>query len=65
MGLLADDGVSIANLFSGDAPISLLTMSGMKQPKQGLAPSRSYAAFFTHPAGLVRAIVMTVAEMLK
>jgi hypothetical protein len=32
-GLLADEGVSISNLFSGDAGISLLTMSGMKQPK--------------------------------
>jgi len=64
-GLLADNGVSISNLFSGDAPISLLTMSGMKQPKEGLGPSKSYAAFFTHPAGLIRAIVMTIAEMLK
>ena len=64
-GLLADDGVSISNLFSGDAPVSLLTMSGMKQPRQGIGPSRSYAAFFTHPAGLVRAIVLTLAEMAK
>ncbi|MFL6289075.1 MAG: alkaline phosphatase family protein [Actinomycetes bacterium] len=64
-GLLADDGVSISNLFSGDAPVSLLTMSGMKQPREGLGPSRSYAAFFTHPAGFLRAFVLTVAEMLK
>ena len=64
-GLLADDGVSISNLFSGDAPVSLLTMSGMKQPRQGIGPSRSYAAFFTHPAGLVRALVLTLAEMAK
>jgi hypothetical protein len=40
-------------------------MSGMKQPKEGLGPSRSYAAFFTHPAGFVRAVVLSVAEMLK
>lgn len=64
-GLLADDGVSISNLFSGDAAISLLTMSGMKQPKEGLGPSRSYAAFFTHPAGLIRALVLSIAEMAK
>jgi hypothetical protein len=64
-GLLADDGVSISNLFSGDAPVSLLTMSGMKQPRTGLGPSRSYAAFFTHPAGFLRALVLTIAEMLK
>lgn len=48
-GLLADDGVSISNLFSGDAPTSLLTMSGLKQGSAGLGPSQSYAAFFTHP----------------
>src|SRR4029077_8992026 len=55
-GLLADDGVSISNLFSGDAPTSLLTMSGLRQGgSSGLGPSSSYAAFFTHPAGLTRA----------
>ena len=64
-GLLADEGTSISNLFSGDASVSLLTMSGMKQPKEGLGPSQSYAAFFTHPAGFVRAVVMTIAEMVK
>jgi hypothetical protein len=64
-GLLADDGVSISNLFSGDAAVSLLTMSGMKQPREGLGPSRSYAAFFTHPAGFVRSLLLTIAEMLK
>jgi uncharacterized membrane protein YvlD (DUF360 family) len=64
-GLLADDGVSIGNLFSGDAQTSLLTMSGMKQPREGLGPSQSYSAFFTHPAGFMRALVLTVTEMLK
>ena len=64
-GLLADEGVSISNLFSGDAAISLLTMSGMKQPKEGLGPSQSYAAFFTHPAGFVRAVVLSIAEVVK
>ena len=64
-GLLADDGVSISNLFSGDAPTSLLTMSGLRQRSAGLGPSSSYAAFFTHPAGLARALVMTIGEMVK
>ncbi len=64
-GLLADDGVSISNLFSGDAPTSLLTMSGLRQRSTGLGPSSSYAAFFTHPAGLARAVVMSLGEMVK
>jgi hypothetical protein len=65
-GLLADDGVSISNLFSGDAQTSLLTMSGLRQGSGlGLGPSRSYAAFFTHPAGILRAFILTVGEMVK
>jgi len=64
-GLLADDGVSISNLFSGDAATSLLTMSGLKEGAKGLGPSQSYAAFFTHPAGILRAVIMTVGEMVK
>lgn len=64
-GLLADEGVSISNLFSGDAPTSLLTMSGLRRSGQGLGPSQSYAAFFTHPAGILRAVILTVGEMVK
>ena len=64
-GLLVDDGVSISNLFSGDAPTSLLTMSGLKEGRAGLGPSQSYAAFFTHPAGILRAVILTVGEMAK
>ena len=64
-GLLTDDGVSISNLFSGDAPVSLLTMSGLKERSRGLGPSQSYAAFFTHPAGILRAVILTVGEMVK
>ncbi|HSK27066.1 MAG TPA: hypothetical protein VK894_09170, partial [Jiangellales bacterium] len=63
-GLLADDGVSVSNLFSGDAPVSLLSMSGLRERGQGLGPSRSYAAFFTHPAGFMRAVILTVGEMV-
>lgn len=64
-GLLADGGASISNLFSGDAPISLLTMSGLARPKEGLGPSSSYAGFLTSPYGLVRGLVRTVGEILK
>ena len=64
-GLLADEAVSISNLFSGDAPTSLLTMSGLRRSGAGLGPSQSYAAFFTHPAGILRAVILTVGEMVK
>ncbi|MEI8082534.1 MAG: phage holin family protein, partial [Actinomycetes bacterium] len=64
-GLLADSGVSISNLFSGDAQSRLLVMSGMSKVRKGLGPSKSYASFFTHPAGFTRAFIMTVGEMVK
>ena len=64
-GLLADNGVSISNLFSGDAETSLLTMSGLRRGPSGMGPSQSFAAFVTHPFGFVRAFMMTLGEMVK
>ncbi|MDN4477911.1 alkaline phosphatase family protein [Demequina sp. SYSU T00039] len=64
-GLLADDGVSISNLFSGDAARSYLTVSGLRSGDRQVGASRSYAHFFTHPAGLARAVPRTIGEMLK
>jgi len=64
-GLLADDGVSISNLFSGDATTSQLTMSSLENRGKALGASGSYAAFLTHPTGLARGITLTIGEMLK
>jgi uncharacterized membrane protein YvlD (DUF360 family) len=65
-GLLADDGASISNLFSGDAPVSLLSMSGASgRRRDALGPSSSYASFFTHPFGFSRALILTLGEMAK
>jgi uncharacterized membrane protein YvlD (DUF360 family) len=61
-GLLADDGVSISNIFSGDAPVSHLTLSGLAL---GGRPARSYAAFFISPYGFTRSFMLTVGEALK
>ncbi|WP_084039110.1 alkaline phosphatase family protein [Demequina sp. NBRC 110053] len=64
-GLLADGGVAISNLFSGDAPTSHLTMSASGGAGAALGDSRSYATFFAHPAGFSRALVLTLGEMVK
>lgn len=64
-GLLADGGVSISNLFSGDAERSYLTVSGLRAGERDLGASQSFAAFFTHPAGLARAIPRTIGEAVK
>ena len=61
-GLLADDGVSISNLFSGDAPTRLLTFSDASLPR---GSTSGYAVFLTNPAGFARALVLAVGEMLK
>ena len=65
-GLLADGGVSVSNLFSGDAPVSMLTMSGLgKDRKQGIGSSKDYGAFFATPYGFTRSLFRTLGEMLK
>ena len=63
-GLLADGGVSISNIFTGDAPTALLTMSSVTGGGRH-GPSHGYAAFFINPYGLSRSLVLSVGEMLK
>jgi hypothetical protein len=57
--------VSISNVFSGDAPTSLLTMSGLLDRVGHRGPSRTFATFFINPYGLTRSVVLTAAEMIK
>jgi hypothetical protein len=61
-GLLADGGVSISNVFTGDAEVNLLTFSKAALPGRS---ARGYAAFMTSPYGLARAVVLGVGEILK
>jgi uncharacterized membrane protein YvlD (DUF360 family) len=61
-GLLADGGVSISNIFSGDAAVSLLTVSNAALPGRS---ARGYAAFMANPYGLARGLILSVGEMLK
>jgi uncharacterized membrane protein YvlD (DUF360 family) len=60
-GLLADGGASIGNIFSGDATQSLLTISAGR----GHGPSRAFAASYMRPYGFMRALLLTLAEMVK
>ncbi|GLW34893.1 phage holin family protein [Actinoplanes regularis] len=62
-GLLADGGVSVSNVFSGDAPTSLLTMSTARRAAQG--PRRYVSAYLLDPFGLTRSLVLTCGEILK
>jgi hypothetical protein len=60
-GLLADGGVSVSNLFSGDAPTTLLTMSDARLPPRA---SSGYPAFVTYGGGLVRSIVVAAGQVI-
>ena len=62
-GLLADGGVSVSNVFSGDAPDRLLTMSRVSS-RGGRGPAAP-TPFFANPFGFARALVLTVGEMVK
>jgi hypothetical protein len=61
-GLLRHGGASISNVFSGGAPISLLTVSNAALPGRS---ARGYAAFMTSPYGFARAVVLGFGEVLK
>jgi hypothetical protein len=49
-------------MFSGDAPLGVLNVSSAALPGRSV---RGYASFMLNPYGLVRAIVLSVGEMLK
>ena len=64
-GLLADDGVSVSNIFTGDAPRAFLTMSRAKLERSSVEKRRTFAGFLTDPQGFMRAFVRTIAEIGK
>jgi uncharacterized membrane protein YvlD (DUF360 family) len=62
-GLLADDGASRANILSGDAPHSLLTMSTVLERRKGLG--RDYAAYFARPYAVIKTAAFSVIEIFR
>jgi uncharacterized membrane protein YvlD (DUF360 family) len=62
-GLLAADGVSVGNLFSGDAARSLFTMSTISSGRP--ADVDAFSLYFVDPGALVRTIVLTISEAIK
>ncbi|MCU7730450.1 phage holin family protein [Actinoplanes sp. KI2] len=61
-GLLADGGLSLSNVFSGDATTSLLTMS---TARAGRGPARYLSSYLLDPFGLTRSLVLTFGEIVK
>jgi len=64
-GLLAADGASRANLLSGDAPHSLLTMSTVLRRDRPGRIGRDYFAYFANPYNVARTLVLFVGEVMS
>ena len=64
-GLLAADGTSRANLLSGDAPHSLLTMSTVLRRDRPGRIGQDYFAYFANPYNVARTLVLFVGEVIS
>ena len=64
-GLLADDGVSISNLFTGDAPTAYATMSALGRGHESRESRRTISEFLSRPAGFTRSVSRTLSEIAR
>jgi uncharacterized membrane protein YvlD (DUF360 family) len=64
-GLLAVGGFGVGNLFSGDAPETVLTMSRFQGVAAPIGPTRSWFYFFVSPFAFSRAVLLTFGEAAK
>ncbi len=66
LGLLADGGISVSNLFSGDAERSAMTMSHLREVSRGQRQTReAFGRFLLRPDGFARSIARTFAEVSR
>ena len=65
LGLLADDGMSISNLFTGDAPRASMTMSRLEVSRGSRRTRQVFARFMLRPDGLSRSLSRTIAEVVR
>jgi uncharacterized membrane protein YvlD (DUF360 family) len=62
-GLLHDGGASRANILSGDATHSMLTMSTVLNRRRPIG--RDYAAYFARPSAVARTFLLALADMAR
>ena len=62
-GLLHFDGASNANLLSGDAPHSMITMSTVLKQRRKDGIGQDYMAFFANPYSMLRTAAMVFDEI--
>jgi uncharacterized membrane protein YvlD (DUF360 family) len=63
-GLLAHEGSSYGNLFSGDAERAVLTMSGAGRRKEGRTGA-GYFGYFSRPGQTVRTLMAALVEIAR
>lgn len=63
LGLLADDGVSVSNLFTGDAPTAYATMSAIGRARENRESRRALSEFLARPAGFTRSMSRAISEI--
>jgi hypothetical protein len=64
-GLLADDGISVSNLFSGDAPRSSMVMSKIQVGRGTRETRRAFGRFVLRPEGFARSFSRTLGEVTR
>jgi hypothetical protein len=64
-GLLVDDGVSISNLFTGDAPTAVATMSAMSRSRDTREARVALSGYLGRMNGLPRSLNRTIAEVVR
>jgi uncharacterized membrane protein YvlD (DUF360 family) len=62
-GLLYADGASRANILSGDAPHSMLTMSTALRRRRPIG--KDYAAYFARPYAVARTFALCLADIVR
>lgn len=64
-GLLVDDGVSVGNLFTGDAPVAYTTMSAVSRTQETKETRLALSRYLASPSGLARSIPQVLAEAVR
>ncbi|MGH3308390.1 MAG: alkaline phosphatase family protein, partial [Nocardioides sp.] len=62
-GLLVDDGVSVSNLFTGDAPTAFATMSAVRRTRETRHARVTLSKFLARPGGMARSMARTFSEI--
>jgi len=65
VGLLADGGLSLSNIFTGDAPRSMMTMSRVTLSRGSGRARSTVAHYVTDPEGLTRGLLRAIGEVVK